>query len=205
MWNFRATSALKSTHERRVRLVQKIFYEFEIPDPSQPGYQDASPPGPSGPLVAFRPPALDPMEVVGRVVDAVNPYIGTYGMGGPGFFGIRLGKDWLTVAVWGAAAWMTAKGRLVEDLFYEEHGRERPWIVDGSKDLSSQIVGQSLESIGIRRHSLKIVFANQFDLSIEETADRRPVFEGNGEPRAFADSEDLRRGVFLSPTAEIWV
>jgi hypothetical protein len=41
--------------------------------------------------------------------------------------------------------------------------------------------------------------------SITESPESRPILEGNKKPRSFERSDDLRRAVFLSPTAEIWV
>jgi hypothetical protein len=74
-----------------------------------------------------------------------------------------------------------------------------------SDELSAQLVGQRVRSIDVRRHSLRIVFENRVDLTIEETSDNRPLFEGTKEPRQFTNADDLRRAVFLAPTIEIWV
>ncbi len=126
-------------------------------------------------------------------------------MGGPGFFGLRLGAEWLVVAIWGAGDWMTAQARCVQDMAYEDYGRPRPWLVDDDTELSAHVVGQRVRSIDVQRHSLRIVLANAFDFTIEEAPDRRPLFEGNKQPRRFNDDDDLRRAVFLAPTAEVWV
>jgi hypothetical protein len=130
-------------------------------------------------------------------------------MGGPGFFGLRLGSEWLVIAIWGAAEWMSARGRQVGDPFHSDYGRDRPWLADWDRacpdELSVHLVGQSIVSVSIERHALKILFENGFDLTIDESPDRRPIFQGNGEPRRFKDNDDLRRAVFLAPTVEIWV
>jgi hypothetical protein len=126
-------------------------------------------------------------------------------MGGPGFFGLRLGAQWLVVAIWGAAEWIMAGDRAVGDWFHQEYGRPRPWITHDGDGLSERVVGRGIAGLEIERHSLRLSLDSGFALWIEQSPERRPVFEGTKEPRAFAEEDDLRRVVFLSPTNEIWV
>jgi hypothetical protein len=126
-------------------------------------------------------------------------------MGGPGFLGLRLGHEWLVVALWGAAEWTHVNGRLVQDVFSAKYGRPPAWIHDGVDELSPRLVGATVSSLRVLQHSLEIVFSTGDLLRIEETPDKRPILEGSKEPRAFSDEDDLRRAVFLAPTAEIWV
>src|SRR5215470_10539516 len=199
------------------------YYDYEIPDRNQPIPANERGLGPSGRLQLFAPPPISAEQVIGRTVDEICPHAGTYGTGGPGFFGLRLGSEWLVIAVSGAGEWMVSQGRCVGDSFHDNYGRPRPWIADWlaapqigagrtpqespgeSDELSAQLVGQRIRSIDVRRHSLRIVFENEVDLTIEETSDRRPLFEGIKEARQFTDDDDLRRAVFLAPTIEIWV
>jgi hypothetical protein len=180
-----------------------VICEYEIPDRDQPIPVNERGLGPSGRLRPFAPPPISAEAVIGRTVEEICPYVGTYGMGGPGFFGLRLGLEWLVIAVWGAGEWMVSQGRCVEDSFHDN--RPRPWLAGESDELSVELVGQRIRSINVRRHSLRIVFENEVDLTIEETSDHRPLFEGTKEPRQFTDDDDLRRAVFLAPTIEIWV
>ncbi len=181
-----------------------LIYKYQIPDPLKPREL-----GPSCKLMNFKPEPVAPAAVIGRIVDRISDHLGTYGMGGPGFFGLRFGTEWLVIAIWGAAEWMVAQGRCVGDTFYEKYGRQRPWLhnlsMDSYDELSAHIVGQPAKSIDVQEHSLKILFENGFDLTIEESPDNRPLFEGTKKPRIFQKSDDLRRAVFLSPTDEIWV
>lgn len=130
-------------------------------------------------------------------------------MGGPGFFGLRLGAEWLVIAIRGAADWMSAKGRQVGDPFHKDYGRDRPWLADWDRkcpdQLSAHLVGQTLVSIVVERHSLTILFENGFDLTIDKSYEQRPIFQGSREPRRFNADDDLRKAVFLAPTTEIWV
>jgi hypothetical protein len=185
--------------------VTTIIYEYEIPDPDQPIPEEERRLGPSGVLRPFAPPPVSPEQVIGRTAEEICANVGTYGMGGPGFFGLRMGSDWLVIAVWGAGDWMVAQGRYVKDMRYHERGRPRPWITAEGDELSAQLVGRKIRSIEVQPYSFRIVFDNGFDLAIEEAWDHRPVFEGNKKPRQFTADDDLRRAVFLSPTTEIWV
>lgn len=127
-------------------------------------------------------------------------------MGGPGFLALELEEAWLVVALWGAASWTTCQGRLVEDMFWKDEGRPRPWIDEESGDaLGPKIVGQIVKSVDVTRTSLRIALSGGYDLTIAEDPATRPIFAGNKQPRAFAPDDDLSRAVFLSPTIELWV
>jgi len=178
------------------------IYEFQIPDPTRPLARSIM--GPSGELVDFKPSILTTDMVVGRTVDQVSPIVGTYGMGGPGFFGIRLGSEWLVIAIWGAADWIQVDGRIVLDMFWEKNARVRPWITEEGDELSALLVGQPITSFEVNRFSLKIGIGER-TLSITESPESRPILEGTKQPRRFKRDDDLKRAVFLSPTAEIWV
>lgn len=186
--------------------ISSMRYDFEIPDPSQPipeGERGAV--GPSGHLIPFVPNALSAEQVINRRVDEILTYVGTYGMGGPGFFGLRLGEEWLVVAIWGAAEWIMVDGILIQDHFFEDYGRPRPWITEDADDLSPKLVGSKITSLELHQRSMRISFSNGMTLAIDEAAESRPILEGNKKPREFLADDDLRKAVFLAPTAEIWV
>lgn len=207
-WSFHTANTLSRRWRRLRRALRtkhgSVIYDYDIPDLDQP-IPDNAPWGPSGRLRPFVPPPISAEQVIGRTVEEICPNVGTYGMGGPGFFGLRLGSEWLVIPVWGAGEWMTARGRCVRNAFHHQYGHPRPWLGGGSDELSVQLVGQRVRSIDVRRHSLRIVFENGFDLTIEGGSDHRPMFEGTKEPRLFTDNDDLRKAVFLAPTDEIWV
>lgn len=183
-----------------------IILEFEVPDPQRPiPSKQRGPLGPSCELVPFVPTRVVPEQVVGKRVDEVCPYVGTYGMGGPGFFGLRLGEEWLVVSIWGAGEWILVDDRLVEDTFGESYGRPRPWIHDGEDQLSQRLVGTKIVALSIQRHSLEIRFSSGARMVIDEGPERRPILEGLKEPRIFSHDDDLGKAIFLSPTAELWV
>jgi len=182
-----------------------IIYEYEIPDPARPIPEDERGLlGPTGHLIPFIPSPIFSGHVAGRIIGEICSHVGTYGMGGPGFFGLRLDSEWLVIAIWGAAEWMTAQGRCLGDTFHQKYGRTSPWLA-GDGELDKHVAGQRIRSIEVQRHSLCIVLDNAFDLTIEESSSHRPLLEGVKKPRTFAEHDDLRRAVFLAPTAEIWV
>jgi hypothetical protein len=182
-----------------------LILEYDIPDPNRPiAEKDRGMVGPSGELIPFEPAQIKAADVVGRRVDEIIPYLGTYGMGGPGFFGMRLGGEWLTIAIWGAGEWIKIDDLLVEDSFYDSYGRPKPWISENSDRLSPALVGSTIQAIEISQRSLLILFDNGLSVSIDESPDYRPIFEGTKKPRLFVAGDDLRQVVFLSPTAEIW-
>jgi hypothetical protein len=184
--------------------MSSLRYEFQIPDPAKPLRGDVPPCGPNCELVDFKPATPTPQMVVGRTVDEVCTCVGTYGMGGPGFFGLRLGDEWLVVAIWGAASWIEADGRIVEDDFWDTNGMPRPWITAQGDELTGRLVGQPVTSFRLDKRSLAVGVGGM-TLSVAESPVGRPILEGNKQPRAFDEDDDLRRAVFLSPTAEVWV
>lgn len=182
-----------------------LIYKFEIPDVTRPIPEaERGATGPSAHLVPFSPEPFDPSGVIGRRIDDVTTSAGTYGMGGPGFFALLLGDQWLVIALWGAAAWTTCDGRLIEDLFHDTAGRPEPWLANGIDEFQQYIVGRRIEAIDIAPKSLRIGIAGGADLTISADPTARPVFAGNGQPRTLALDDDLRRAVFLSPTTELW-
>lgn len=181
-------------------------YSFKIPDLSRP-ISGATETSPSGELVPFHPAPLDPQSLIGRRISEVATNAGTYGMGGPGFFALRLDGDWLVIALWGAASWMTCQDRLIDDLFFDDASRPAPWTntVDSITPIVHALNDRTIESATVTHDAMRITLSGGYDLTIDADPATRPVFVGNGLPRAFTPDDDLRRAVFLSPTIELWV
>lgn len=187
-------------------IMNNIIYEYEIPDPNRPvPISQRGVCGPSGELIKFTPAILEPKDVVDRTINELSTSVGTYGMGGAGFFGLRFDKEWLVIALWGASEWILVEGIPIEDIYYDDHNHQRPWITEECDTLSKRVVGQQIASILIRRHRLNILLTNEVEFVIEESPKNRPVLEGSKEPRLFSETDDLRLGLFLAPTTEIWI
>ncbi len=161
--------------------------------------------GPSGPLKPFVPEPLDPSRVIDREIDEWIPYAGTYGMGGPGFLGFRLGDDWMIVAIWGAGAWFRLGGRLLEDMFWEKHERSMPWQADPNLDFGNLFVGRRFTELEVTRDSVTARLDNGQLLTLSPDPGDRPHWEGSGEPRSVGPNDDLRQTIFLAPTPELWI
>ena len=56
-----------------------VLYDYEIPDPDQPIPANERGLGPSGRLQPFAPPPISAERVIGRTVEEICPYVGTYG------------------------------------------------------------------------------------------------------------------------------
>ncbi len=182
-----------------------LIYAYEIPDDTRPiAKADRGMCGASGVLVPFVPRQLAAQDVAGRTITRISDHVGTYGMGGAGFFGFELGHEWLVVAIWGAGCWMTFAGRSVGDDFWDESGRPLPWMGEHGDDLSARVVGQSIVSITVAQHGLDLLISSGEAFHIDPSPAERPILQGSGEPRAFLESDDLRKAVFLAPTDEIW-
>ena len=71
---------------------------------------------------------VDKKNIVGLEIIDFSSHLGTYGMGGAGFFGLLLSNDeYLTYAVWNAGDYVIINNRIVEcsPNFYD---KTKPWI-----------------------------------------------------------------------------
>src|SRR5215471_1307543 len=148
------------------------LYQYHIPDPARPVPEEERryPWSPSGELIPFVPEPLKSGDVVGQRITAVSTCVGTYGMGGSGFFGLRLDDSWLVIAIWGAGGWMSAGGRAIEDACYEDYGRSKPWIPDDFDELADAIIGCTLSNVEVDKNYLRISVDGGPDLVIEESS-----------------------------------
>jgi hypothetical protein len=182
-------------------------FSFQVPDPQRlyPPGDDAHPGLPSGPLIAFVPELLNPAAVVGTTIDAWTPNAGTYGMGGPGFLGFKIGTEWLVVALWGAPSWLRLNGRPLEDYFWAKHGRQRPWLSEFEAGSADLFVGRRIMSLSVERTSMTMTLDHGAVLNLSADPHDRPPLEGTGENREIAPEDDLRGVVFMAPTDELWI
>jgi hypothetical protein len=180
----------------------KLYTRFEIPDPAQPVEDSLF--GPSAELRPYSPQPVNPASVIGMGVHGWD-LAGTYGMGGPAFFALRLDAGWLVIALWGAMEWMTADSRLLADMFHADENRPLPWVSEQGDWLAIRLDGRSIAELDIQPDALRIVLDNGFTMQIDPSPDTRPVHFGDKSPRAFAPDDDLRRSVFISPTTELWI
>lgn len=98
----------------------------------------------------------------GIEVEGFSANLGTYGMGGPGFFGLLLSNAlYITYAVWGAGDYVIIDNRVLECLpnFYT---KTKPWVSNYGgdndwDDLTHHIKGSKIVDIVLENDSCKIV------------------------------------------------
>lgn len=67
-------------------------------------------------------------EIIGHKIIEVSTHLGTYGMGGPWFFGLLLdNEEFLTYAVWSAGNYVIINDRVVE-CHPKLYNKTKPWL-----------------------------------------------------------------------------
>lgn len=181
-----------------------LYTKFEIGAGPPIAEEDQGPFGPTAELVPFEPELLKSQQVAGRRIEEVSFNLGTYGMGTPAFFGLRLGTDWLVVAIWGASAWIVAEDRHIWNSHYLRNGSPRPWVCDDD-EFSARVIGHTIATVEVLKTSMELVLDDGFVIRIDADPATRPVHAGSLELRAFKPDDDLRKSVFLCPTDDLWV
>jgi hypothetical protein len=105
-------------------------------------------------------------EIVGRKISGITTSLGTYGMGGAGFFGLLLdNSEFLTYAVWSAGDYVLINDRVVEchpDLYHKTRpwtsyfGENRTW-----DDLSDFLVGSIVKDYSISKEIFILTTSNE--------------------------------------------
>ncbi|WP_282628369.1 hypothetical protein [Empedobacter sedimenti] len=94
---------------------------------------------------------VDPTRLIGRKITAIKKHVGTYGMGGPGYFGILLDdEEYLVYTVWAADRYVHF-------------------------DDENELIGASISDFNMDKHSLIIHLKNekviQYDFKIDYVFD----------------------------------
>ena len=97
----------------------------------------------------------------GATVLSTSHLLGSYGMGGPGFLGLRLqlprgGATWVVFTIWAAAEWLTINDDLLADGYFPEEQREPGSITRKVRRHRCGSAGRK-GSPSIRSHSCLIV------------------------------------------------
>lgn len=99
--------------------------------------------------------------LIGRKITGFSAYLGTYGMGGPGFFGFLLDNlEYLTYTVWGADKYIFVNDRLIDcsPEFYTLH---KPWIANYTgyptwDELTKFIAQSEIVDLTLNKHICEI-------------------------------------------------
>jgi hypothetical protein len=119
----------------------------------------------------------------------VSTNLGTYGMGGPGFFGIQCGADpdsvWLNVALWNAASYILLDGRVISchSNYYPQY---HPWTEEGNDELFRVFENAVITAIDLTEQDCTVRFVSngqiEHECAICRFSDKLPP-QGNGKPR----------------------
>lgn len=126
-------------------------------------------------------------------------------MGGPGFFGLKLGatarypEEWMTLTIWGASDWL-----LLNEQWFSAHPRfyemQKPVFSDFHPDqvwdeATANLVGSTIQKFEITANSFLMTLAqggNASVLALPEDKDRLPRFGGSNEPRTWPSSDQIQ-------------
>jgi hypothetical protein len=142
------------------------------------------------------------------IVDS-SSYLGSYGMGGPGFFGLKCRKGlrsfWIVFVLWGAAEWLTLDGKLLKSGLTES---ERELYEDRGVIAEETVHGGSLQSIDFTADYVTLTVrkadaAHIFELRRDGTT--LPPWRGSGEKKVFPSHESLKDAIIISRRARLWL
>ena len=163
---------------------------------------------------ARRPPRLvdaDASLFGGATVTRTCEYLGSYGMGGPGFVGLQLrisrGRHaWVVFTVWAAAGWLTINDDLLTEGYSPDEQREQ----SSSHRLRrlSELVGSTLADIHLDRELAELTFSGSSGplvLRLRRDSSALPVHRGSKQPKVLATSQDIRDAVIISRRGSLWL
>ena len=157
-------------------------------------------------------------RIIGRRVIEWSDSLGTYGMGGPGFFGLYLAEseaypaEWLVLTLWGAGEWVLLDGRWAH-ANPNQYEVQRPLRSDyagmeGWDEISGRLVGATVRDVVMSDNASAITLEQGEDahiLEVPEDTSRLPRYGGTLEKRKWHPHESHLDAWVISPTAELWV
>lgn len=119
----------------------------------------------------------------------VSTRLGTYGMGGPGFFGLLCqtlqGTFWLTMTVWSSGEYVMLDGRVIECPSQYE-AQYHPWQIGDDEEINVLLKDATIKGIDLSDTECRINFecrnGMQHEAVIYQYHDQLPPM-GDGEPR----------------------
>ncbi|MEA2574275.1 MAG: hypothetical protein QOH93_1573 [Chloroflexia bacterium] len=156
-------------------------------------------------------------RIVGRRIVTWKNYLGSYGMGGPGFFGLELAakgrypREWLVLTLWGAGGWLLLDGHWIEAHPNQYHvqcplfsnfGDDEDW-----DDLTTRIAGAEIIEAGISDYSSKLVLRKGGEeriLELPEDTNRLSIWGGSLEPKKWNRAESQLDAWVISRRGELF-
>lgn len=147
----------------------------------------------------------------GATVLSTSHLLGSYGMGGPGFLGLRLqlprgGTTWVVFTIWAAAEWLTINDDLLADGYFPDEQKEisRPWRF---RHLSN-LIGSTLTDIRLEHDCAELAFNGASEplvLRLQRDSSGLPVYRGSKQPKVLEASQDVRDAVIISRRGCLWL
>ena len=156
-------------------------------------------------------------RIVGRQVADWSANLGNYGMGGPGFFGLRLAateeypEEWLVLRLWGADNWLLLDEQWVASHcnqyhvqlpLYSDYGGAESW-----DRVTERLVGADVEDVKIEHDESLIILVRgeqRHRLEIPRDTSRLPLYGGIMQPHVWNPDED-QWDAWIIAHGELWV
>jgi hypothetical protein len=172
-------------------------------------------------VIARRPDTLTARgasELVGAQIAGWCNILGSYGMGGPGFFGLLLPpragaayREYLVFAAWGADQYVLLDGRVLDAAprYRDQYG---PWLAGGDEGraaLDAALIGASIEAAEVADDHLRMTLSHRGRAHVLEYLRHDPRLPpmGGGGPRepAYEEGTIADYLVFQPESAVLWV
>jgi hypothetical protein len=157
-----------------------------------------------------------PKRVEGRLITDACNHLGSYGMGGPGFFGIELDKkgrypkEWLVLTIWGADEWLRVNNKWLACSSELHHPSkcffETPITHVSDKSVENLFIGRTVGKFIIGSKCFKMTFlsTDKSPYILEFPSDLSVLSPyGNGQPRQWGIGEKMEDGFIISHTMYI--
>lgn len=151
---------------------------------------------------------VDPELYLNRNVTEVCDHLGCYGMGGPGFFGLKLDNGiWLVFTLWGAVEWISVDNKLIRE------GRVKDEIeaLEKRNELDllisiDEFIGSKIKNVELSSDFLKLeLIADGVSRNLLVTRDCEKVpNHRSGSERCFDKNEDVSDCLVLTERANLW-
>ncbi len=161
--------------------------------------------------IIFNPPKE---RIIGRFILECTGYCGTYGQGGPGFFGLKLKHtekypgEWFILTLWSSYDWLTVGGQWVSahpDQYHIQKPLHSDFMPPQKWDnFTPKINGNEIVSLEVNAKSMKLGIG-EIIISLDEDPQMRPRYVGGGELREFYPKDDLHNAMIISPFPDVWV
>lgn len=156
-------------------------------------------------------------RILHRQIIGWSANLGSYGMGGPGFFGLKLSatelfsEEWLVLTLWGADNWLVLDNHWlaanpnqyeIQKPLYSNFGAELDW-----DETTPLLIGATLTDAIVQDNSSVLTLQREnaaHVLEIPQDPSRLSRYGGSGEPRVWnQDESQWDAWVVISGHAEL--